>query len=55
MLLCRSSGIGGAGHVENVNNTALNKALHITMLFLSPCVLRRFYKQTVLWNMLVKQ
>lgn len=23
MLLCRSSGIGGAGHVENVTSTAL--------------------------------
>lgn len=42
MLLCRSSGVGGAGHVENVTSTTLNKVLHVIMLFMLPCVLHRF-------------
>lgn len=37
MLLCRSSETGGAGHVENANNIALNKALHVTGLVALPC------------------
>lgn len=59
MLLCRLSDIGGAGCVKNVNNTALNKAFHVTVLFTLSClclqcylccVLHRFYKQSELWN-----